>query len=127
MITQVFFPHLKRHLKFAKYFCCLPFEWNEAEERLSLIKPEWILQIVRIQLLQHLVFFLLQTIMTTFSPYSTSTKLQACPFTGIYGVTIFIRWNWDMDGRSMKLLNSCIRFERVFFKGGCKISFKHDL
>ncbi len=117
MITEVFLPHLKQHLAAAKFFGSLPFEWNSTKECLTMIKSPLKRFLFRLEILQHLAFFLLQLVMTIFSPYSTGKKLQALVFTGIYGTAFFLRWNWKLDGIAMELLNSCIRFEKSFFKG----------
>jgi hypothetical protein len=126
MISIIFLPYLKQHLKIAKVLCCLPFEWNDnsasTQYHISVIQSRWRRFIVRAQMLLLGLLLMFEAMMLAISPYSRRKKVQALVFISIYVAGFFLRWNWSFNGTTMELLNSCINFEQGFFKGNCNQS-----
>jgi hypothetical protein len=117
MLTKNFLPHMKLHLKHAKYFQCISFEWCEAKGELVPRTSKMIKFNIRAQILIQIVYVIFQILMTIYSPYSLGKRLQAMVFTSIYLTGITVRWDWDCNLVAMRLLNSYLHFEKSFFKG----------
>lgn len=125
MLTKAFLPHLRQHLKTAKFLSCLPYYWNKGSGSLVALKSARFHFILHLQMLIHAAYATAQILSTIFAPYPLSKKLEGMFFTAVYTMGILVRWNWNLNEipGEMGFLNSLIQFENKIFQG-IKISIK---
>lgn len=118
----ILIPYIKIQIKVCNLFNCIPYTWDENNQRISVLKSKWKLRFCKLQVIIHSVYTLIM-LGYFLTPGSmklnkTSTKLLGFVFLSCLLVTMFMRIEfWFKRKEAILLWKAFIDFEEQYIDG----------
>lgn len=109
LFLDVFLPPFTRHLRYARFFKCLPIEWNEKQKKI-IINHTFSGQIfIRIWAFVNAGYIGFQILNITLREHIFTDKLVATLIVVVYLICFGIGFEFELDTAPIENLNTCFQ------------------
>lgn len=112
---DAFFPLFKRNLAYAKFYKCLPFEWDEENKKIVVNKSPSRRISIRIWSILGVSYITFQLVNVVHGKYILTDKLVGALLLAIFNGCFWVRLEWEPDVTPIEDLN------RLLFEQGMHI------
>lgn len=102
---DAFLPSFKRHLEYIRFYKCLPFEWNEKQEKILVLSNR---VCIRLWTFVSVAYILFQVVNINHKSQALSDTLVAGLILGIYLGGLILRLEFETDSTPIEILNRLI-------------------